>query len=150
MKTLYHGTSSHNLPSIKTIGLVPGHAKGGDAWASEHHWTNLAKQASKREPSVFLTDTEADARHFSHLAVEEVGGDPIIITVHVPEHVFATFVVDELYERDKQATPHAWRAHSVDAAYVGKVLPVQAGPDDFDLLTAIASLLQMRREGAHA
>lgn len=137
MKTLYHGTSSRNLSCIKTIGLLPGHAKGGDAWAKEHHW-RLATEAKKREPSVFLADDAADAENFARLAVEEMGGDPIVVTLHVPEHVFATFVVDELFSPDG-GTPHAWRAHRVDVAYVGEVRPAPRSPS---LMQVLASLME--------
>lgn len=144
-KTLYHGTSSVNLDCIKTIGLAPGHAKGGDAWAKDHHM-DLARRAKLREPSVFLTDTSANAEDFAHYAVEEVGGKPIIITLHVPEDVFNTFKVDELFEDDDM--PHAWRAHSVDVACVGAVHPVTTapGPSLGDLRDALMSLLGDRLE----
>jgi hypothetical protein len=122
MKTLYHGTSSINLDSIKTIGLVPGRANGGDSWA-KHHRMQLARLASTREPSVFLADEPEKAEDFARYAVEEMGGEPIIVTVAVPEAVFQTYKVDELYHQDKRKA-HAWRCPSVDASYVADVLPV--------------------------
>lgn len=128
MKTLYHGTSSVNLDCIKAIGLVPGHAKGGDKWATEHHM-RVAKFAKKREPSVFLADDVVNATTFAHYSVEEGGGDPIVIELHIPEAVFSTYVVDELYDHDDKGRPHAWRAYSVDAMYIVKVLRV---PDDIE------------------
>lgn len=123
MKTLYHGTSSVNLACIKALGLVPGHAKGGDRWATEHHM-RLARFAKEREPSVFLADKSERAKYFAYIAVEEMGGDPVIIKLHVPEDVFATFVVDELYGSNPEADPHAWRAHSVDASCIAQVIHV--------------------------
>lgn len=147
MKTLYHGTSSVHLSEIKAIGLVPGHAKGGDAWAKEHHW-HLAELAKQREPSVFVADEAKNASHFAHLAMEEVGGDPIVLTLHVPERVFATYLVDELFEDD--GTPHAWRAHSVAPSYIGKVIPVDPndvpGFEMMDALVRALSTLSMRIE----
>lgn len=127
MKTLYHGTSSVNLASIKALGLVPRHAKGGDRWATEHHM-RLAQFAKKREPSVFITDEAENAEDFAHYAVEEIGGDPVIIKLHVPEDVFSTYVVDELYDSDLMGKPHAWRAHSVDASYIVRVMHVPKTP----------------------
>src|SRR5437870_608905 len=129
MKTLYHGTSSANLASIKAIGLVPGHAKGGDVWAKEHHML-LAVEAKHREPSVFVADHASDAKNFAHYAAKEMGGDPIIITLHVPQDVFDTYVVDELFEQDDDDTPHAWRAHSVPAEYVGEIRKVATSDDE--------------------
>jgi hypothetical protein len=139
-RTLYHGTSSINLSCIKTIGLVPGHAKGGDAWAYDHHM-QLAKRAKEREPSVFLADRRAEAEDFAVYAVEEIGGDPIVVILQVPEPVFSTFVVDELFARESDNTPHAWRAHSVDATYVADVLPVSK--ERQQKKQAIASLLSL-------
>lgn len=127
MKTLYHGTSSVNLSCIQTIGLAPGHAKGGDEFAKEHHW-GVAERSAQREPSVFLADDEINAEDFARYAVEEMGGDPIIIVLRVPEPVFATFLVDELYAHDDDGRPHAWRAHSVEATYVAEVRPVAPEP----------------------
>lgn len=139
MKTLYHGTSSVNLDCIKAIGLVPGHAKGGDVWAKEHHM-DLAEKAKKREPSVFVAEARDDAEEFARIAVEEVGGDPIIITLHVPEKEFKTFVIDELFSQgDKE---HAWRAHSVPPSCIGEVLPVEAKPPVMSLLMSLAAALQ--------
>ncbi|MGM5019250.1 hypothetical protein [Tardiphaga sp. 367_B4_N1_1] len=126
MKTLYHGTSSVNLDCIKTIGLVPGRAKGGDSWA-KHHRMELAALAKSREPSVFLADEPEKAEDFARYAVEEMGGEPIIVTVAVPEAVFQTYKVDELYHQDKRKA-HAWRCPSVDASYVADVLPVAPEP----------------------
>jgi hypothetical protein len=123
MKTLYHGTSSRNLSSIRAIGIVPGRAKGGDAWAAANGRVTLAALSKRREPSVFLADAVDEAEYFARKSVEEMGGDPIVITVHVPEHLFAKFVPDELYHQS-EASPHAWRAHRVDAEYVAEVVPV--------------------------
>lgn len=136
MKTLYHGTSSHNLDCIKSLGLVPGHAKGGDAWAKEHYMPTLAKLSKLREPSVFITDQANEAEDFARYSVEEIGGDPIIVTLHVPQELFATFVADELFEGR-----HAWRAHSISAEYVGEVLPVADGPSPGDLMAILAALM---------
>lgn len=121
MKTLYHGTSSVNLDCIKAIGLVPGRSHGGDAWASEHHW-GLAAKSAQRTPSVFLSDYIAHAEDFARLAVDEVGGDPVVIALHIPADVLATFVPDELSVQHGQV--HEWRAPRVDSAYVGEVRPV--------------------------
>lgn len=117
-RTLYHGTSSVNLPSIRSLGLVPGHAKGGDAWAKENDWS-LAK--TNREPSVFLMDIANEAEQFAHLSVREMGGDAVVITVHVPEQVFVTFVPDELFSHNTERGHQAWRAHSVAPQYIGEV-----------------------------
>ncbi|WP_316235023.1 MULTISPECIES: hypothetical protein [unclassified Bradyrhizobium] len=144
MKTLYHGTSSINLSCIEAIGLVPGHAKGGDAYAADHHM-QLAKEAKKREPSVFLADDVVNASQFARLAVEEMGGEPIVITVHIPEKVFVTFVVDELYQTDPDAVPHAWRAHSIPAAYVVKVQKVPPVSPEEQFMHVLAHLLAEAR-----
>jgi hypothetical protein len=122
MKTLYHGTSSVNLDCIKTIGLVPGRAKGGDTWAQQHRM-QLARFANKREPSVFLADTASRAYDFARYACDEMGGDPVVITVVVPEAVFQTYKVDELYHQDPDR-PNAWRTPSVSPHYVAEVKPV--------------------------
>lgn len=143
MRTLYHGTSSVNVSCIKSIGLVPGHAKGGDAWAKDHHM-GVAFLSRFREPSVFLADEEARAEDFAHHAVEEVGGDPVVVIVHVPERVFATFVVDELYEPEKDV-PHAWRAHSVDVAYVAEVKPVAPATRLSDLVRVLDMMMRGAR-----
>lgn len=144
MKTLYHGTSSNNLDCIKLLGLVPGHAKGGDAWAKAHHML-LALAAPPREPSVFLADDEDNATDFAKYAVEEVGGEPIVIVVHVPEKLFATFVVDELYQEDDDGTPHAWRAHAVPAKYVAAVKHVEPGLTAVEVNTLLSVLQEMHR-----
>lgn len=141
MKTLYHGTSSINLSCIKTIGLSPGHAKGGDAYAHDHHML-LAYAADRREPSVFLTDRANNAADFARYAVEEVGGKPVVITLHVPNDVFDTFMEDELYERDFDGKRHAWRAHSVDVSCVGEVRYVTPKQQPtFDQLVRVLSQL---------
>jgi hypothetical protein len=141
-KTLYHGTSSLNLSCIKTLGLVPGHAKGGDAWARDHHMM-VADLSKAREPSVFVSDEVGAAEDFARYAVEENGGDPIVVTLHVPQRVFETYVEDELFDSGDGA-PHAWRAHSVDVAYVGEVLPVsqRETPNGFELLQLLRSALR--------
>lgn len=141
MKTLYHGTSSVNLDSIKHIGLVPCHAKGGDAFAKENHWT-LAKLAKMREPSVFVADEAKTVHKFAGIAVEEMGGNPVILTLHVPEAVFATFVVDELYQEDADDEPHAWRAHSVAPSCIGAVHPLSSqASSDFLVMERLAEIL---------
>lgn len=140
--TLYHGTSSVNLSCILTIGLAPGHAKGGDAWAAEHHW-RVARESAHRAASVFLADDPDDAVNFAELAVEEMGGKPILVVLHIPEDVFETFVVDELF--DARGKPHAWRAPRVDAAYVAEVRPVQAKRSDYQLMSTLTSLLEVIR-----
>lgn len=145
MKTLYHGTSSVNLSCIKSVGIVPGYAKGGDAWAKEHHRV-LATFAKLREPSVFVADDVINAATFAHFAVEEVGGDPIVLTLHVPNKVFDTYTPDELYQRDEDGVPHAWRAHIIDAAFVGEVLPAPEDATD-ELIEALRAMLQ-RSEAA--
>ncbi|WP_368508137.1 hypothetical protein [Bradyrhizobium lupini] len=142
MKTLYHGTCSVDLASIKKIGLVPGHAKGGDAWAKDH-MHQLARNAAKREPSVFVADNEPDAANFARLAAEEMGGDPVIIILHVPDHVFATFHVDELFDSDM--TPHAWRAPRVPAACIAAVKPIPKGHSDFEVMSVLSSLMEALR-----
>lgn len=140
--TLYHGTSSVNLSCIRTIGLAPGHANGGDAWASEHHW-RVARESARRAPSVFLADDMLDAGNFADLAAEEMGGDPIIVVLHIPDDVFATFVVDELF--DGRSKPHAWRAPSVDASYVVDVRPAPNRASDFQRVSLLTSLLEALR-----
>lgn len=137
--TLYHGTSSVNLSCIKTIGLAPGHAKGGDAWAAEHHW-RVARESAHRAASVFLADDPDDAVNFAELAVEEMCGKPVIVVLSIPEDVFETFAVDELFDgRDK---PHAGRAPRVDAAYGAEVRPVRSQHSDYQLMSTLASLLE--------
>jgi hypothetical protein len=138
-KTLYHGTSSLNLSCIKRIGLEPGHAKGGDEWAKDHHML-LAEEAEHRAPSVFLTDRKASATDFARAAVEEMGGHPVVITLQVPLAMFSTFTVDELFEQDDEE-PHAWRVHSVPASCVAEVIPVSPGIPSFEASMSIEALL---------
>ncbi len=143
-RTLYHGTSSRNLDCIKTIGLVPGYHKGGDAWAKEHHMP-VAVLSKLREPSVFVAERVAEAEDFAKLAAREIGGEPVVVTLHVPEQVFATFYVDELFEQDDDG-PHAWRAHHVDAEYVGEVIPVEPGPPFVSRLALLKALTELLSE----
>lgn len=140
MRTLYHGTSSRNLDSIKANGLIPGHAKGGDAYAKDHY-KKLAALTTKRKPSVFVSDNIADASEFSRISVEELGGDPIIITLHIPEAVFQEYEVDELFEEDAMANPHAWRAPHVDASYIGEVMAALTADPRGHLLQLLTDLL---------
>lgn len=139
MKTLYHGTTSVDLDSIHRFGLVPGRAKGGDTWAKDH-MHQLARNAAKREPSVFVADNEADATNFARLAAEEMGGDPVLLVLHVPEHVFATFHVDELFDSD--IVSHAWRAPRISASCIVEVKPVPKGHSDFEVMATLSSLLE--------
>jgi len=138
-RKLYHGTSSVNLDCIKTIGLVPGYAKGGDAWAKEHHML-VGLLSSRREPSVFLAEDVINASTFACYAAQEMGGDPVVVELHVPEPVFKTFIPDELYSRDKRSKPHAWRAHSVDAAYVAEIVPIPKKQQLCTLMDLLAAL----------
>lgn len=141
MKTLYHGTSSVNIDCIKKLGLEPGHAKGGDQWANEHHMT-VGKHSMRRGPQVFVAADKDKAEDFANIAVEEMGGEPIIIVLHVPERVFVTFKVDELFESD--GGPGAWRAPRIPADCIGEVLPAKRHEPfggDMDLVSALASLL---------
>lgn len=140
MKTLYHGTSSLNLECIKALGLVPGRAKGGDEWAKAH-MRRLAFAARFREPSVFVADNVPDAAQFAHISVEEVGGDPIVITLHVPEREFATFVADELFETDPNEQ-HAWRVPSIPAKDIGAAQPATEDPIRRMLMQLAAMLSQ--------
>lgn len=143
MRTLYHGTSSVNIACIKTVGLEPGHAKGGDQWAGEHHMS-VGRASLKRGPQVFVADLPVEANHFANLAVEEMGGDPVIVILHVPDDVFATFKVDELYARDKSEAPHAWRAHSISPSCIVDVTPAHPEPHldaDAAVMNALQNLL---------
>lgn len=126
MKTLYHGTSSLNVPSIKKLGIVPGHAKGSDAWAKEHHW-GIAKLAAKLPPTVCLSDLHVKAEDFARLSVEELGGTPVVITIEVPAREFAKYEVDELFDPDAEH-PHAWRAHAVSPLFITSVTAVTHKP----------------------
>lgn len=149
MRTLYHGTSSVNLACIKSVGLEPGHAKGGDEWASEHHMS-VGKNSTKRGPQVFVALYKEQAEDFANIAVEEMGGEPVIIVLHVPDPVFRTFKVDELFEEDFGGSPAAWRAPRIPADCIGEVLPAKkhtpfndAG-DMGDLLSLLRSALLSR------
>jgi hypothetical protein len=122
MHTLYHGTSSINLDCIKKVGLEPGHAKGGDEWANEHHMS-VGKQSAHRGPQVFVALNLDQAEDFANIAAEEMGGEPVIIVLHVPEKVFKTFKVDELFENDGGA--NAWRAPRIPVDCIGEVLPAK-------------------------
>jgi hypothetical protein len=145
MKTLYHGTSSVNLACIRSIGLVPEHAKGGDAWARDHHHDRLAARSAKREPSVFVIDDITNAERFARFSCEEMGGEPLLLTLHVPAHVFETFVVDEVYEHGPDGEPHAWRAHSIPAVYIVEVQPVPKMSEQDQFMNVLAQLLAEAR-----
>lgn len=147
MRTLYHGTSSVNLACIKSVGLEPGHAKGGDQWANEHHMS-VGRTSVKRGPQVFVALDKEKAEDFANIAAEEMGGEPIIIVLHVPKEVFATFAVDELFQRDRYSPPEAWRAPRIPAECIGEVLPAKKHEPfggDIDLLNALSSLLRSMR-----
>jgi hypothetical protein len=145
MRTLYHGTSSINLACIKSVGLEPGHAKGGDQWANEHHMT-VGKQSVKRGPQVFVAISQEQAEDFANIAVEEMGGEPVIIVLHVPEPVFRTFKEDELFSRGLGATPSAWRAPRIPVDCIGEVLPAKKhepfGGADLSDMGSLLSLLR--------
>jgi hypothetical protein len=146
MHTLYHGTSSINLDCIKKVGLEPGHANGGDVWATEHHMS-VGKVSVKRGPQVFVSSVREKAEDFANIAAEEMGGDPIIIVLHVPAQVFATFHVDELFHSDLfDGEPEAWRAPRIPAECIGEVLPAKkhapfGGGDFSDDANTILSML---------
>jgi hypothetical protein len=144
MHTLYHGTSSLNLDCIKKVGLEPGHAKGGDVWATEHHMS-VGKNSEHRGPNVFVALNKEQAEDFANIAAEEMGGDPIIIVLHVPEKVFVTFKVDELFAEDDYGKPAAWRAPLVPVACIGEVLPATKkapfGGGDFSDNAVLTSFL---------
>jgi hypothetical protein len=147
MRTLYHGTSSVNLDCIKSVGLEPGHAKGGDQWASEHHMS-VGRVSAKRGPQVFVSSVRDKAEDFANIAVEEMGGEPVIIVLHVPAAVFATFHVDELFQSDTSA-PQAWRAPRIPADCIGEVLPAKKhepfyGADMGNLLSLLRAALLSR------
>lgn len=118
MKTLYHGTSSNNWDSIRTEGLVPGKSRGGDAWAQSRKMA-LVEQASKRAPSVFVTDDQEVAIQFALYAFEEVGGKPVIVKIDVPEDIFETFAKDDLYKPTDDS--RAYMAPRIDPAYISGV-----------------------------
>jgi hypothetical protein len=124
MHTLYHGTSSINLDCIKKVGLEPGHAKGGDEWANEHHMT-VGKQSAHRGPQVFVALNRNQAEDFANIAAEEMGGEPVVIVLHVPEKVFVTFKVDELFHEEDIGQPEAWRAPRIPPECIGEVLPAK-------------------------
>lgn len=147
MHTLYHGTSDRNLDCIKRLGLVPGHSKGGDAWAHDHHM-NLV-DADGRPPSVFVAIDVANASDFAKYAVEEIGGKPVIITLHVPEHVFSTFVPDEAFESSESTHPVAWRAHSVPKACIGEVIPAPDGPTAMEMRHTLFNLFKSLMAESH-
>jgi hypothetical protein len=145
MHTLYHGTSSINLDSIKKVGLEPGHGHGGDQWATEHHMPT-GKLSAKRGPQVFVALYKDQAEDFANIAVEELGGEPVIVVLHVPEKVFATFKVDELFESGGSA--NAWRAPHIPAGCIGEVLPAKKHTPfngTMDVENAILSLLAALR-----
>jgi hypothetical protein len=124
MHTLYHGTSSINLDCIKKVGLEPGHANGGDVWATEHHMS-VGKNSAHRGPQVFVALNKEQAEDFANIAAEEMGGEPVIIVLHVPEKVFGTFKVDELFADGIYGTPEAWRAPHIPVGCIGEVLPAK-------------------------
>jgi hypothetical protein len=144
MHTLYHGTSSINLDCIKKVGLEPGHAKGGDQWANEHHMS-VGKQSAHRGPQVFVALNRDQAEDFANIAAEEMGGEPVIIVLHVPERVFSTFKVDELFASGLDG-PEAWRAPSIPVDCIGEVLPAKKhepfGGADLSDMGSLLSLLR--------
>jgi RNA:NAD 2'-phosphotransferase (TPT1/KptA family) len=117
MTTLYHGTSTVHLDSIKRLGLVPGLGEGNDAWAISRGKMVGVRSRMIRPPSVYLSKDVSTAMSAALNTSEEVGGYPVIIKVDVPEDVFATFTPDELWDDDTEA----WRTDKVAAEYVSVV-----------------------------
>lgn len=93
--TLYHGTNTKALPSIKEDGLVPGRGKGCDLWAQQHG-EPVGVISQCRSPSVFVTDDAYDAKVFAQLSAEAVGAKPIVCTLHVPKKAMSKFKLDAL------------------------------------------------------
>lgn len=127
--TLYHGTSSVNLPSILANGLEPGHRHGADEWAIERN-LSVGWRSGLRPQSVFLATDIKDARHFANLSVDEVGGRPVVLFVHVPKSSVLKLKADErggssLYTL-LTGTPQAYRVEeAVPAAWIAKEAPTR-------------------------
>lgn len=141
MRTLYHGTSSKNVPSIKKLGLEPGHAKGGVVYAHEHHILGITEVDDEREPSVFIAESRDSAIDFAGIAVEEVGGEPVVLVLHVPDQKFAAFSVDEAFSEEPSPGDRAWRTDHLDPSCIVKVEKVENrrwGANDLNsLITAL-------------
>lgn len=88
--TLYHGTTSDALASIKEKGLVPSAGLGGDAWRRTFFTVKdgsveaLASEVliNDRKASVFLTPSAVDALTIARAVAEtHPGSEPVVLGV---------------------------------------------------------------------
>jgi len=83
----YHGTASDLEASIREYGLIPGKAKGGDAWAEKHGFGLLLAMngAFSRPAAVYLTPDITRAKQYAKIATEmHPGSQGVIFKVAVP------------------------------------------------------------------
>jgi hypothetical protein len=98
----YHGTSAAALPAILKDGLVPHAGKGGAAWASEHNFASLSREAIDDdmpilEKSVYLTTSLAWAKAFGVIAADINKSEPRVLSVTLPKFLEKKVRIDERF-----------------------------------------------------
>lgn len=144
--TLYHGTSSANVESIKREGLKPGHGLGADAWASMKGW-HVAKESAKRTPSVYASTSKINAENFAGVAAIVNPGKATLVELKIPKSQFEKhFVPDE--RSDKYSRPENFRYEGViPPTWVAEAIDVSDDPETTFFTDPKAMLLNdlMRR-----
>ena len=109
--TMFHGTSSEFMDSIKKYGLVLGRPGGGDDWLKTHGGAGVLFD-NPRKPSVFLSSDKAFAEHFAKMMKSEHPGfTPVVFQVNVPVSRLQDFKPDELATgavRTERSIPKEW------------------------------------------
>lgn len=89
-RTLYHGTSANQWRAIQKDGLIPGRGKGADYFAT-NTLEGLIMGFSgipgsvKREPSVFISSSRANAHMFAEYAAAVNRSRPVVLEVTVDD-----------------------------------------------------------------
>lgn len=96
--TVYHGTASQALASIKEKGLIARGSTGADQWAKEAGYPQYEWDAGDRPQSVFVTKNVNDALMFARYAADvNPGSEPVVLKVRVPGSEVTRLKTDEKF-----------------------------------------------------
>lgn len=108
--TVFHGTSSEAITSIKEEGIKPAAGQGADAHALEiglgdPNATMRFQESviAERKASVFVTHDQEIALRYAKYAAKATGGSPVVLSLSIPSSVFQAFKSDEASEVHHQA-----------------------------------------------
>lgn len=84
--TVWHGTSSKNLASIREHGLTLNHyGSGADHWAELNLGRRAVEGFKARPPAVYVSPNPLYAAQFAEYATQVNGGNPVVLKIDVPE-----------------------------------------------------------------